>query len=76
MDDSLHGTMHGAVEALLDEELAGADRVHGSALGSFACEEFSVDRLKTLDSTDVAERVEEFRRLTSFEATVVEEQHV
>lgn len=41
--------------------------VYGSALGSFACERFSVERLKDLDTNDVLERVEEFRRLTAFE---------
>lgn len=41
--------------------------VYGSALGSFACERFSVERLKDLDTNDVLERVEEFRHLTAFE---------
>jgi sugar/nucleoside kinase (ribokinase family) len=44
--------------------------VFGSALGSFACERFSVERLKTLSSDEVQSRVEEFRRLTAFEVHV------
>jgi len=44
--------------------------VYGSALGSFACERFSVDRLRGLDARDVHDRVEEFRRITAFEARV------
>ena len=50
--------------------------VYGSALGSFACERFSVERLVDLGSRDVAERVEEFRRLTAFETHLTVEQHV
>jgi len=50
--------------------------VYGSALGSFACERFSVERLKDLDTNDVLERVEEFRRLTAFETHLTAEQHV
>ncbi|MDX1493047.1 MAG: PfkB family carbohydrate kinase [Longimicrobiales bacterium] len=41
--------------------------VYGSALGSFACERFSVDRLKELESDDIHRRVEHFRRITAFE---------
>ncbi len=49
--------------------------VYGSAMGSYAVEAFSVDRFKTLDTRDVAERVREFRAMTAFEAHV-EELHV
>jgi len=49
--------------------------VYGSAMGSYAVEAFSVDRFKTLDTRDVAERVREFREMTAFEAHV-EELHV
>ncbi len=41
--------------------------VFGSALGSFACEEFSVGRLKSLSPAEVHDRVAEFKQLTSFE---------
>ncbi len=49
--------------------------VYGSAVGSFACERFSVDRLKDLGDDDVHERVAEFRKLTAFEAHVGVEEH-
>ncbi|MBT8487590.1 MAG: sugar kinase [Gemmatimonadetes bacterium] len=41
--------------------------VYGSALGSFACEEFSIGRLRDLTRDEVSERVRHFRRLTAFE---------
>jgi sugar/nucleoside kinase (ribokinase family) len=41
--------------------------VHGSALGSFAVEKFSVDRLRNLTSGEVLERVRAFRDLTAFD---------
>jgi sugar/nucleoside kinase (ribokinase family) len=41
--------------------------VHGSALGSFAVEKFSVDRLRDLTSGEVHERVRAFRDLTAFD---------
>jgi len=50
--------------------------VYGSALGSFACERFSVERLKDLDGSSVHDRVEEFRRITAFETSVPVAGHV
>jgi sugar/nucleoside kinase (ribokinase family) len=50
--------------------------VYGSALGSYACERFSVERLKDVGSEDVHDRVEEFRRITAFESAVPVERHV
>ncbi len=44
--------------------------VYGSAMGSYAVEDFSVDRFKTLVASDVTERVREFREMTAFEARV------
>ena len=44
--------------------------VYGSALGSFACERFSVDRLRELEREHIHDRVEEFRRITAFETRV------
>ncbi len=41
--------------------------IYGSALGSFAVERFSVDRLRTLESTEIFERVRAFREMTAFE---------
>ncbi|HEV8638773.1 MAG TPA: PfkB family carbohydrate kinase [Chloroflexota bacterium] len=41
--------------------------VHGSVVASYACEEFSVGRLTTLDDGAIARRYAEFRRITHFE---------
>lgn len=50
--------------------------VYGSALGSFACERFSVERLQEIDRGRIHDRVEEFRRITAFETRVPAEEHV
>jgi sugar/nucleoside kinase (ribokinase family) len=42
--------------------------VYGSAMGSFAVESFSIDRLLELTRGDIDRRVEEFRQLVAFEA--------
>lgn len=44
--------------------------VTGSALGSFACEHFSIDRLKELTLDEVDDRVQAFQRMTAFESPV------
>jgi len=41
--------------------------VYGSALGSFAVERFSVERLVDLGADDIRRRVQDFREITSFE---------
>lgn len=41
--------------------------IYGSAMGSFAVEEFSIDRLMTLTRADVDARVSDLRRLVAFE---------
>lgn len=41
--------------------------VYGSAAGSYAVERFSVDRFRDLTPLEVAQRVEEFRDMTTFE---------
>ena len=41
--------------------------VYGSAMGSFAVEKFSVQRLLELTSTDITSRVADFRKLVAFE---------
>lgn len=41
--------------------------VHGSALGSFAVEGFSVGRLEVVTRAEVAQRVRDFRAMTHFE---------
>jgi sugar/nucleoside kinase (ribokinase family) len=40
--------------------------VYGSAMGSFAVERFSVQRLLEIGADDIARRVGEFRRLVAF----------
>jgi hypothetical protein len=47
--------------------------VYGSVLGSYACERFSVERLRGLTADEVEERVRHFREMTSFELPVGEE---
>lgn len=49
--------------------------VYGSAVGSFACERFSVERLRDLSLDQVINRVEEFRRLTSFAIQPTTDKH-
>lgn len=49
--------------------------VYGSTMGSFAVEEFSVDRLKRLESAEIERRVHEFQRLTAFEQSAEAAQH-
>jgi sugar/nucleoside kinase (ribokinase family) len=44
--------------------------VYGSALGSYAVENFSVNRFRTLERSEVAGRVQELRRMTTFETRV------
>lgn len=40
--------------------------IYGSVLGSFCCEQFSVDRFRTLTRKEIDQRFEEFRRFTAF----------
>jgi sugar/nucleoside kinase (ribokinase family) len=41
--------------------------VHGSAMGSFAVERFSIQRLMEIGDADIRSRLEDFRRLVAFE---------
>ncbi|HEX8725615.1 MAG TPA: PfkB family carbohydrate kinase [Gemmatimonadaceae bacterium] len=45
--------------------------IYGSAMGSFAVEKFSVDRLLEIAPSDVDRRVREFHRLVSFESEML-----
>jgi sugar/nucleoside kinase (ribokinase family) len=56
----------GAHDGSHDEALRRAV-IYGSATGSFAVEDFSIDRFRELTRDDVERRVAEFRRLTAFE---------
>ena len=40
--------------------------IYGSVMGSFCCERFGVERLRTLTRAEIDARFEEFRRFTSF----------
>lgn len=40
--------------------------IYGSVMGSFCCEEFGVERFRTLTRNDIDQRFEEFRRFTAF----------
>jgi sugar/nucleoside kinase (ribokinase family) len=51
----------------LSEENLRRAVVYGSAMGSFAVEKFSVERLLEIDRSDIARRVADFHRLVSFE---------
>jgi sugar/nucleoside kinase (ribokinase family) len=46
--------------------------VYGSAMGSFAVEQFSIGRLLELTAADIGTRVRDFHRLVSFEAELPE----
>ena len=46
--------------------------VYGSAMGSFAVESFSVERLQTLQNEEILRRILEFRELTAFEHQLAE----
>ncbi len=59
------GSLHGSGE-LTDGALRRA-AVFGSALGSFAVEDFGVRRLARLSREEVADRVRELRHMTQFE---------
>jgi sugar/nucleoside kinase (ribokinase family) len=40
--------------------------IYGSVMGSFCCEQFGVDRFRTLTRTEIDQRFEEFRGFTTF----------
>ncbi|MHB1863490.1 MAG: PfkB family carbohydrate kinase [Gemmatimonadaceae bacterium] len=52
----------------LSEESLRRAVIYGSAMGSFAVEKFSVDRLLEIRHADVTRRVREFHRLVAFES--------
>src|SRR3954451_5350842 len=67
--DSFAGGFIGYLAATGDLSEANLRRavVYGSAMGSFAVEKFSVDRLLEIDAGQIAERVRDFHRLVTFE---------
>ncbi len=50
--------------------------VFGSAMGSFAVEDFSVHRLASARMEEIMDRVREFRKITSFEVRIPEPERV
>ena len=40
--------------------------IYGSVMGSFCCEQFGVDRFRTLTREEVEERYREFKACTDF----------
>ena len=40
--------------------------IYGSVMGSFCCEEFGVERFRSLTRKEIDQRFEEFRRFTAF----------
>jgi sugar/nucleoside kinase (ribokinase family) len=67
--DSFAGGFMGylARTGVLDEAHFRRAVVYGSAMGSFAVERFSIDRLMDLQFVDIAARLRDFRRLVAFE---------
>jgi sugar/nucleoside kinase (ribokinase family) len=67
--DSFAGGFIGYLAGAGDVSLATIRRamIHGSAVASFAVEEFSVGRLLRLRRDELQERYEQFRELTTFE---------
>ena len=59
-----------AQHSSLDPEDLRRAMVYGSVMGSYAVEDFSVDRFRRLENGEVADRVREFRDMTAFETLV------
>jgi sugar/nucleoside kinase (ribokinase family) len=70
--DSFAGGFVGylAQNGSLDPEELRRAMVLGSVMGSYAVEDFSIDRFRSLDNEAVSGRVREFREMTAFETRV------
>jgi sugar/nucleoside kinase (ribokinase family) len=70
--DSFAGGFMGFVARTGDISPANLRRavVYGSAMGSFAVEKFSIQRLLELDAATIAARVRDFHRLVAFEEEI------
>jgi sugar/nucleoside kinase (ribokinase family) len=68
--DSFAGGFIGYLASVGDLSLNTIKRamIHGSAVASFAVEDFSVDRLTRLRPEELEARVEQFRELMTFES--------
>jgi sugar/nucleoside kinase (ribokinase family) len=56
-----------AGDGKVDHEALRRAVIYGSATGSYAVERFSVDRFRDLTPLEVAQRVQEFQQMTTFE---------
>jgi sugar/nucleoside kinase (ribokinase family) len=67
--DSFAGGFMGYIAKTGDTSDANLRRavIYGSVMGSFAVEQFSVKRLLSVNANEIAQRVNEFRRLVAFE---------
>ncbi|HEY0996522.1 MAG TPA: PfkB family carbohydrate kinase [Gemmatimonadaceae bacterium] len=71
--DSFAGGFMGYVARTGDLSMQNLRRavIYGSAMGSFAVEKFSVERLLEITTNDIVERVRDFRQLVSFDEELV-----
>lgn len=71
--DAFAGGFLGYLAASNDTSPEGLRRatIYGSAMGSFCCEAFSVDRLADLAGSEIEGRFDAFKRLTHFESQPV-----
>ena len=71
--DTFAGGFIGAIAASDDTSFESMKRaiIQGSALASFTCEKFGTERLVELTREELAERLEEFVKLTRFESEVL-----
>jgi sugar/nucleoside kinase (ribokinase family) len=70
--DSFAGGFMGFIARTEDISPANLRRavIYGSAMGSFAVEKFSIERLLELDASTIAARVRDFHRLVAFEQEI------
>lgn len=69
--DSFAGGFLGYLAATGDRSPEGLRRatIYGSAMGSLCCEAFSTEKIADLEPHEIAERFQEYKRLTHFEYT-------
>jgi sugar/nucleoside kinase (ribokinase family) len=77
--DSFAGGFLGYLDAHAGEPLTDSlvrrAMVYGSVLGSFNVEEFGTERMRRLTHAEIAERFDEFKRITHFEAIPFQHAH-
>jgi sugar/nucleoside kinase (ribokinase family) len=56
----------------IDHQTMRRAMIYGSAMGSFAVEQFSIDRVLNVSDEEIAQRVREFQRLVAFEEEMPE----